>query len=131
MKIMREVNGSVLEFELDDYELLDAYLEKQHDYDKLRVSDLLYSTAQLPEAVLSLYATKCREMVEDDARFQDTVVNAWASALGDITGPGDRWMETKMQELHLKIHDHEPWTNDDYELYNYLCGKMMVKEALK
>lgn len=74
MTIFREFLGQRIEIELTDEELLDAYMAKQHEYDKETIGDYLdaegYDIEKTPEGFIGYLAREYRRE-KDEAAWND------------------------------------------------------------
>ena len=85
MKIKREINGTVHEFELTSNELCEAYYEQEHKFDIDDVDDLICGLDD--EYVLEVYGVDAErfrelepEMAYEKRRLMDKYDMAWNDA---------------------------------------------------
>ena len=85
MKIKREINGTVHEFELTSNELFEAYYEQEHKFDVDDMEDLICGLEN--EYVLEVYGVSAErfrelepEMAYEKRRLMDKYDMAWNDA---------------------------------------------------
>lgn len=125
MTINREVNGQTMKFELTDWEILDAYLAKEHEFDMATIEHMLEKP--VPKSLLSRMATFCRNYIDSTSEALDrAVADAFEEALEEAQNAFHRgaWMT----EIQTKVARGLPLTKEDYELYNALCEMKEVVE---
>lgn len=85
MKITRVINGSNVEIELTPAEMLDAYYEKEHQFDKQDIQDL-YNWLDPEDIEQTYHITKAKldegldEMAYEMRRDIDKWGDSWESA---------------------------------------------------
>lgn len=126
MTVKRIINGENIEFKLTDEELLDAYLEREHEDDMETVSCLL--DEDIPEPVLSAFANYCREQLNDSMEYTDCKTTIFADALYEARNKVEGVAETQLWLIEQKIKNRTPLTVEDYQTYNYICK---TKEVMK
>lgn len=126
MTVKRIINGENIEFKLTDEELLDAYFEREHEDDMETVSCIL--DEDIPEPVLSVYATYCRKQLNDSMEYADCKTTTFADALYEARNKVEGVAETQLWLIEQKIKNRIPLTVEDYQTYNYICK---TKEVMK
>ena len=126
MTVKRIINGENIEFKLTDEELLDAYVEMEHEDDMRTVSYLL--DEDVPESMLSAFASYCREQLNDSMEYADCKTTIFADALYEARNKVEGVAETQLWRIEQKIKGRIPLTVEDYQTYNYICK---TKEVMK
>lgn len=88
MKIKREVNGQMMEFELTDNEMSAAFIEWEHTCDMQDIRSF-YEDEEMPNSVVSEIADVARDMMNDSDRCRDMWWGCIRAAYKEVVGNDD------------------------------------------
>ena len=121
MKIKREVNGEMMEFELTTRERFEAYTEEQYLYDRELIEDTFavnnYPTP--PDKVISSLAKTYRELLDDDYYMDDRIMQIRCEVADGI----DQYEEAILYPIRQKFQNFKQLTKEELDAYNFFASR--------